>query len=99
MGRVRRGPLPLPALVPGSVWDELGFSSLRKWQFDLVEVFGGYYRLEDGLRLLDRLADVVAGGDVDEGEELYVGLGGDGGGLAEGRVAGFGTALGLLLGE
>ena len=42
---------------------------------------------------------MVAGGDVDQGEHLHVGLAGDRGGLADGRVAGVGGALGLLLGE
>ena len=74
-------------------------SSLGEGNLDLVEVFGGDGRLEDLLRLLEHLADVVAGGDVDEGEQLHVGLGGDGGGLADGRVAGFGGPLHLLLGE
>src|SRR6187455_1614626 len=66
-GRVRRGPLPLVVRFPGSVWDQVGVSSLRERQFDLVEIFRGYDRLEDLPCLLDDLADVVAGGDVDEG--------------------------------
>src|SRR3954470_15234828 len=77
----------------------MGFSSLGEGQIDDVEVFGGDGGLEDLFRLLDHLADVVAGGDVDEGEQLYVCLGGDGGGLADGRGAGIGGPLGLLLGE
>src|SRR6476620_4011100 len=84
---------------PGSILDELGFSSLREGEFDDVEVFGGDGGLEDVAGLFDHLAYVVPGGDVDEGEQLYVGLVGDGGGLGDGRVAGLGGALDLRLGE
>src|SRR5215218_10120398 len=45
--------LPRSFPLHGSVWDELGFSALREGQLDDVEVFGGYYRLEDRLCLLD----------------------------------------------
>ena len=72
---------------------------LRKGDDDLVEITGGDASAEDLARLLEHLADVIAGGDVDEGEHRHVGLGGDRGGLADRRVAGFGGALGLLLGE
>src|SRR3954463_11357972 len=77
----------------------MGLTSLGERQLDHVEVFGGDRRLEDLFCLLDHLAHVVAGGDVDEGEQLHVGLGGDGGCLPDGRVAGFRRALDLLLGE
>ena len=83
----------------GSVRDELGVAPLRERDLDQVEVAGGDGGLEDLLGLLEHLADVVAGGDVDQGEHLHVGLAGDRGGLADGRVAGFGGALDLLLGE
>ena len=39
-----------------------------------VEVAGGDGGLEDLAGLLEHLADVVAGGDVDQGEHLHVGL-------------------------
>src|SRR6185295_7283142 len=80
-------------------WDEMGLASLGEWQLDDVEVFGGDGWLEDLPRLLDHLADVVAGGDVDQRQQLHVRLGGDGGRLTDGRVPGLGGALHLLLGE
>ena len=42
---------------------------------------------------------MVTGGDVDQGQQLDVGLAGDRGGLGEGPVPGFGGALDLLLGK
>src|SRR6476660_8892500 len=47
-------------------------------ELDDVEVFGGDGGLKDLFCLLDHFADVVAGGDVDEGEQLHVRLGSNG---------------------
>ena len=87
------------ATLAGAVGDQLGLPALGEGDLDHVEVARGDSRLEHLARLLQHLADVVAGGDVDEGEHLDVRLGGDRGRLADGRVAGFGGALGVLLGE
>ena len=51
------------------------------------------------LGLLEHRADVVARGDVDQREQLHVGLRRHRRRLADGRVPGFGRPLDLLLGE
>ena len=102
-GRPLPEELPEPDSVPGcavlsgalagAVGDQLGLAALGEGDLDDVEVARSDGRLEDPARLLQHLADVVAGGDVDEGQHLHVRLGGDGGCLADGRVAGFGGPL------
>ena len=72
---------------------------LGEGDLDHVEVARRERRLEDLAGLLEHVFDVVAGGDVDEGEHLHLGLAGDRRRLADGRVAGVERALGLLLGE
>src|SRR3954468_22882533 len=70
-GRSGRRCLAIFPRFAGSVWDEARLPTLGKGQLDHVEVTRGHGGLEDLVRLLDHLADVVAGGDVDEGEQLH----------------------------
>src|SRR3954451_352673 len=91
--------VPRTVAFPGAAWDEGRLSALGEGDFDDVEIPRRHARLKDVAGLVEDRADVVAGGDVDQREHLYVGLAGDGGGLAHGRVAGVGGSLHLLLGE
>ena len=68
----------------GAVWDQGRLSSLGEGDFYVVEVARGDARLEYVPGLVEDRADVVAGGDVDQGEHLHVGLAGDCCGLADG---------------
>src|SRR6185312_6953751 len=65
-----RGNLPLPP-VPGAVLGQAWIAPLGQRHHDLVEVARGDAVGEHLTGLLQRLADVVAGGDVDEGKHLH----------------------------
>ena len=76
-----------------------GAAALGKRDLDDVEVARRLGRRELLARLGEHLADVVARGDVDQGEQPHARLPGQLGRLAGGGVAGLGGALGLLVGE
>src|SRR4051794_39458422 len=98
VGRLDLG-RPLVAPVAGALLDQGRLAPLGERDLDEVEVARRDRRGERLAGLVEDGLDVVAGGDVDEGEQLDGGLTGQRRRLACSRMAGLGGALCLLLGE
>ena len=97
--RWARTPRSAGAWRAGPVLDQPRLAALRERDLDHVEVARRLGGRELLARLGQHLADVVARGDVDQGEQLHARLARQLGRLAGGRVAGLGGALDLLVGE
>ena len=85
--------------LAGAGLDVAGLAPLRERDLDQVEVARRDRAREGRPALVEHGAHVVARGDVDEGEQADVGVGGELGRLPGGRVPGLGRALDLLLGK
>src|SRR4029450_3210649 len=78
---------------------QLGLALLRQRHLDGVEVARDLGAGEDGARLLADVAGGVAGGEVGQGEQVNLRLGGQLGRLARGAVAGLLGAREVLVQE
>src|SRR4051794_32237126 len=79
--------------------DQLGLALLRERHLDRVEVARDLGVREDRARLLAHLPAAVPCGQMRQREQTDLGVAGERGGLAGGRVPGLLRALGLLGGE